>query len=444
MAKFSKSEIFQACERCIEVLEVIPPTCIKGEVHRSGGNIEPPECMLPFLPDLITNQSTKRTPESQAESQKDEKRLAPHEKSSAAYEDRRSKIENISQNSNFRQPTSSMCREDRKKHRRELVLNILKLITFMYHVSQIARLLNLPRSTVQYWLRKLEERGLIKPDGKSSPRSYPKIYALTTAGTKFLIHNEGGSAAHEPLFNFKYTWHALSFKSEILGGARPKGDHSYNPTNWKGEVFYRDGYKIRLTTKHAIVDINQDLGADTEADLLLKYHTLAQSHLRQFSKQYDLQLSSLVEQNREPHRAIPGSHDLAQKMLGSMGGELHNEATGLQVDESDKDHRGEVEFVGEKGAKAAEEFLHLVNKGPLILADTKAKVDNFEKVLHSEIREIKADLREIKTEVKELPLTVKLQQKEQEIEELRARLQEYGSQMPKEKSKPTYSGVEFG
>ncbi len=392
-----------------------------------AGVIQVPGCIKEHLSNL-TNQ---RTPEVQ----KDEKSLTPYEKSLTPHDDGRNKIKNSSQNSTFRQPNSSMGREDRKKRREELKTKILKLIPLMYPVSSIARILKQPRTTILYWVKKFEERGLVKPDEKSNTRSNPKFYKLTTAGTKVLIHNERNSSAYDPPFN--YAHHAVSFKAEYLGGAHPKGDHSYHPKNWQGEVFYRDGYKIRLTSKHAIVDIHEDLGADTEANLFLKYHTLAQTHLRQFSAQYNIQLSPIVEQNREPHRAIPDSHELAQKMLGSMGGELHDKVTGLQIDESDKNHKGEIEFTGKEGAETSERFLHLVNQGPTILATTRAdvdedkqRIDGFERILRSDLQELKTEMREIKTEVKEIPLAIKLQQKEQENEELRARLQEQENQAP--------------
>ncbi|MDD5474330.1 MAG: hypothetical protein PHU34_09325 [Candidatus Methanoperedens sp.] len=410
-----------------EVCSKICPDKFQGCFIRQdfeAGIIQVPGCIKEhlFLPE-------QRPPEAQ----KDEKSLTPHG-------DGRNKIKNSSQNLTFRQPNSSMGREERRKCREELKLKILKLITLMYPVSSIARILKQPRTTILYWVNKFEKRGLVKPDGKSNTRSNPKFYKLTTAGTKVLIHNEGSSSAYDPPFN--YTHHAVSFKSEYLGGTHPKGDHSYHPKNWQGEVFYRDGYKIRLTPKHAIVDIHEDLSADTESNLLLKYHTLAQNYLRQFSAQYNIQLSPIVEQNREPHRAIPGSHSLAQKILGSMGGELHDKETGLQVDESDKNHKGEIEFIGKEGAETSERFLHLVNQGPTILATTRAKVDennqrinSFEKVLCSDLQELKMEMREIKTEIKEIPLAIKLQQTEQENEELRARLQERESQAPENAGK---------
>lgn len=397
-----------------------------------AGIIQVPGCIKEYL----TSLPNERPPEVQ----KDEKSLTPHDKNSTPYEDGRTKIKSRSQNLTFRQPNSSMGREERKKRREELKMNILKLITLMYPVSSIARIIKQPRTTILYWVKKFEERGLVKPDGKSNTRSNPKFYKLTTEGTKVLIHNEGDSTPYDKLFN--YSHHAVSFKAEYLGGARPKGDHTYHPKNWEGEVFYYDGHKIRLTPKHAIVDIHEDLGADTESNLLLKYHTLAQTYLQKFSAQHKIQLSPVVEQNREPHRAILGSHNMAQKILGSIGGELHDKETGLQIDESDKNHKGEVEFIGKEGAETSRSFQHLVNQGPVILATTRAKADSaeakvnsFEKVLHSEFREIKADLREIKTEIKEIPAHIKLQQKEQEIEELRARLQEQENQAPKEESK---------
>jgi hypothetical protein len=301
-------------------------------------------------------------------------------------------------------------------------------------------------TTIIYRAKKFEDRGLIKPPGKSNARSYPKFYDLTTTGTEFLMHNEGISTPYDKPFN--YSHHAVSFKAECLGGAHPKGDHTYHPKGWDGEVFYYDGYKIRLTPHYAIVDIKEDLGADTEANLLLKYHTLAQTYLKKFSAQYNIQLSPVVEQNREPHRSIPGSNNLAQEMLGSMGGELYDKETGLQIDESDNKHKGELEFVGKKGAGTSKRLQHLINQGPVILADTKAKVedakakvDSIEKVIHSEFQEVKTEMREIKTKISELPLEIKLQQVQQEKEELRARLQEYENQAPKEKSKP---GMEFG
>jgi len=434
-----------------EVCSKICPDKFQGCFIRQdfeAGIIQVPGCIKEHL----TSLPEQRPPESQ----KDEKSLTAYDKTSTPHDDGRNKIKNSSQNLTFRQPNSSMCRKERRKRREELKMRILKLIALMYPVSSIARILKLPRTTIWYWAKKFEEGRLVKPDGKSNTRSNPKFYKLTTAGTKVLIYNEGSSSVYDPPFN--YDWHANSFKAEYLGGARPKGDHSYHPKGWDGEVFYYDGYKIRLTPNLAIVDIHEELGADTEANLLLKYHTLAQTYLRKFSVQHNIQLSPVVEQNREPHRAIPGSHNLAQKMLGSMGGELHDKVTGLQIDESDKNHKGEIEFIGKEGAKTSERFLHLVNQGPTILATTRAEVtennqriNSFERVLYSDLQELKTEMKEIRTEVKELPLAIKLQQREQElqqreqeVEELRARLQEQENPVPKEKAKPTYPGVEFG
>lgn len=448
----NKADVLKQCAECLKNWmaknhkadknkEMFPPKCMYGDIQSAKGDIDSSIC--PNLSGLLPE--IRRPPEVQ----KDEKSPTPYEKSSTPHEDGRNKIGNGSQNSTFRQPNSSMGREDRKKRREALDLKILKLITYMYHVSMIARLLNEARTTIIYRLKKLMERRLIKPDGKSNARSYPKFYVLTSKGTEVLIQYEEGSSAYEP--QFRYDHHANSFKSEILGGARPKGHHSYHPKNWTGEVFYGDGFKIRLTSKHAIVDIQQDLGADTEANLLLKYHTLAQNYLRQFSAHHNIQLSPAVEQNREPHRSIPNSHELAQNLLGPMGGELHDTKNGLHIDESDKDHKGEVEFVGKEGAKAAANFLHLVNQGPAILAKTRAKADSteakvnsFEKVLHSECQEIKADLRELKTKVTDLPLAIENQRLKEKIQQLEARPQEHENPAPKEKTNPVYRGVEHG
>jgi hypothetical protein len=200
----------------------------------------------------------------------------------------------------------------------------------------------------------------------------------------------------------KFKWHGCTFKAGILSGTRPKGDRTYHPKNWTGEVFYLVTHTIRLTSKHAVVEVHEDLGAGSENDLLLKYHSLAETYLGQFSERHKLRLGA-VKLYREPHRPIPGSKELAEAILREES-EIFCPENGIQIDRSHEE--GEIEFVGKKGKETAQAFAFTLNQMPSIAAG-----------LRSEMHELKATVTEKVTALESNLTLLALKQRNMELEE---------------------------
>ncbi len=279
----------------------------------------------------------------------------------------------------------------------DLDTKLIQLIIKQYHRNAIISESGESKEKVRARLRRLIKHGIILPSKGDHTLGVACItYIITQPFAQILIHNEGledGAVIPEerPL---KYEYHATSFRAEILDrkAPRPKGDSQFKMNHWTGEIFHYPDYTIRLTPKFAIIDLNQILAADSDTNLLLKYHNLAISALGKFSEQHKLPLGQ-VESNREPHRPIYGSHGLAQALI-DKGGELDFLDLGIGVDSSDPDNKGEVEPKTRKAALILEGAL---NHFPNIVAAVRS--DNQQ--TRQEVKQIHKEVNQIREEVKQ-------------------------------------------
>ncbi len=274
----------------------------------------------------------------------------------------------------------------------QLTHQIVEEIQLRSHRNAIIKHTGAKEGTVKNRLRRMIEARLIKDHEEINGGVKVKIYVLTPKGVKSLIYNEEGvtegesqhsnsSHEHDPI---QFTWHACSFSAEILDKSlpHPKPDKEYRPNGWNGSIYYSENgsYTIRLTSKKAIVDIHITLRAGSQEDMLLKYFDLAQTFLGKFSERYKYPLGR-PQLNRQPHRVIEGSRQLAKALIPN-GGELYIKEFGLQVDKSDEKHNGEIEFIGEKGKETSATFEYIFNQQPKIIAG-----------MHSDIHELKEEIK---------------------------------------------------
>jgi DNA-binding Lrp family transcriptional regulator len=202
----------------------------------------------------------------------------------------------------------------------ELDKQILKLLVEDYHCRLLAKTLKQPQSTIQYRLKRLQKNGLII----DSPGVYnTKLYRLTSRSSELLIHNE----SHPSLMPF--TAHCMSFKFPILEGNQPKSHSKQKMKNWESYIFSFSTYTIKTTTKHIIVFINQDLGADSIDNLNLKYSELAQTYASKFAKEHNITIGG-ISRYREGHFTIK---DSALGQIISERGEFRTQS-GIMIDKS--------------------------------------------------------------------------------------------------------------
>ena len=87
-----------------------------------------------------------------------------------------------------------------------------------------------------------------------------------------------------------FTTHNMRFKFPIVTGTQPKSKHPFQMNNWTGYKFINDDHTVVSTTKSIVIDINQDIGAGTIGDLILKYTEIAQTHANNFAQKHNLTL----------------------------------------------------------------------------------------------------------------------------------------------------------
>ena len=267
-------------------------------------------------------------------------------------------------------------------------LQILKLIKEGCYRNEILRKTDKPATTVRGRLDKLVKNHIIMKNPEAL--GFRKLgYVITNRWVDTTIKQELGITEPAQLKpeKVKFTKHACSFKSEILTGCIPKGDSSYSPNNWTGQVFHGENYDIRVIPKKggigmAVIDIKVSLGAGTEADLNTKYFELAMKGLGEWSQRYKVQISR-PEFYRAPHTVIEGSRGLAEAILGTGGGEVYLKDLGVQADKSDEERKGEVEFIKKKSTPMEEHtmkiqnFEYMLNQSPQDLKTlTRSVIEN--------------------------------------------------------------------
>lgn len=273
---------------------------------------------------------------------------------------------------------------------------ILYCIKDNYTISKIAKQLRLPRSTVVDRLKKLEKKEIITKTDTVILGVRHKTFIITSGWAMKLVNNGEAQVISTKPFKpepVKFTRHAVSLQAEILEGTIPKGDKSYSPNGWTGEIFEGNGtYKIRVIPNkkgigRAVIDIYLSLGASSTADLTMKYHGFAERYLGKWAEQHKIRLGQITEY-RTPHTVIRGSKGLAQTIISATGGETKIEDHGVQVDKSDEENKGEVEFHGKAGDESLRNFEFALNQSPEKMAQLENKFDTLRDTLHKEVEKV--------------------------------------------------------
>ncbi|MBC2746247.1 MAG: winged helix-turn-helix domain-containing protein [ANME-2 cluster archaeon] len=243
----------------------------------------------------------------------------------------------------------------------EIDIQILKLLSEKCHQRKIAKEINIPLTTVNRRIGRLEKADLIIPyQGEYATKIYrlsSRCSGLFHGCSGFSIHNED-VPQHTP-----FTAHSMSFKFPILEGDQPKSSKGYKTRSWTGYVFRYPDYTIRSTPRNIIIDLNKDLGASSIDDLILKYSQLAQSFVYEFAEKYHIILGG-VSRYRDGHFTI---EDNALAQIIAERGEICT-TTGLHFDKSRS--TGDLEMT-EQTARSME---YTINKLPAIAAGMRSDV----------------------------------------------------------------------
>ena len=293
------------------------------------------------------------------------------------------------------------------KNWNETYTRILHCIKDHHTIGSMSKVLNIPRSTIRDKLTKLETKEIITKSETTLLGNKCANFIITSGWAIKLVH----SGSDEPLLvvnkphskkvsAVKFTRHSVSLQAEIISGTIPKGDRSYSPNGWTGEIFEGNGtYTIRIIpnrkgTTRAVIDISLNLGASSPADLTMKYHSFAERYLGTWAEKHGLKLGQITEY-RTPHTPIEGSQGLAQTIINAVGGETKLINYGIQVDKSDKEHQGEVEFVGKKGEETLRNFEFALNQSPEKMERLESKFDALRDTLHTEAKRVGNGITEI-------------------------------------------------
>ena len=298
------------------------------------------------------------------------------------------------------------CTDAPFKNWDETYTRLLHCIKDHHTIGSMSKVLNLPRSTIRDRLTKLEKKEIITKSETTLLGNRCANFIITSGwAMKLVNHDEPQIIVNKPQSQqrkpepVKFTRHNVSLQAEIITGTIPKGDKRYSPNGWTGEIFEGNGtYKIRVIpnrkgTARAVIDIFVSLGASSTADLTMKYHAFAERYLGAWAEKHILKLGQITEY-RTPHTVIEGSKGLAQTILKATGGETKIADMGVQVDESDKEHKGEVEFHGtkkeesNKGAESLRNFEFALNQSPEKMEQLASKFDALRDTLHNEVEKV--------------------------------------------------------
>jgi len=290
------------------------------------------------------------------------------------------------------------------KHWDEKYTRILHCIKDHHTISSISKVLSMPRSTVRDRLKRLEQNEIITKTDTILLGNKHTTFIITNGWALNLVNGGQVSAVSKPNVpkteHVKFARHCVSLQTEIISGTIPKGDKSYSPNGWTGEIFEGNGtYKIRVIpnrngTARAVIDIFISLGASSPADLTMKYHTFAERYLGSWAEKHSLKIGQITEY-RTPHTTVEGSHGLAQTILGAIGGETKIKDMGIQVDKSDKEHQGEIEFHDKKGEESLRNFEFALNQSPEKMERLASKFDALRETLHDEVTKVGSGISDI-------------------------------------------------
>lgn len=300
--------------------------------------------------------------------------------------------------------TSTTLSEAPFKKWDETYTRILHCIKDNHTISSISKVLSIPRSTIRDRLHRLEQKEIITKTDTILLGNKHTTFIITNGWALKLVNGGQVSVVNKPNVpkteSVKFARHCVSLQAEIISGTIPKGDKSYSPNGWTGEIFEGDGtYTIRVIpnrngTARAVVDIFISLGASSPADLTMKYHTFAERYLGSWAEKNSLKLGQITEY-RMPHTSVEGSRGLAQTILGAIGGETKFKDKGIQVDKSDKEHQGEIEFHDKKGEESLRNFEFALNQSPEKMEHLASKFDALRETLHDEVKKVGSGISDI-------------------------------------------------
>ncbi len=272
--------------------------------------------------------------------------------------------------------------------------------------NEIIRETNQPATTIRGRLDKMLVSNIIKKNPESI--GFKRLgYLIFNSYVSDLIKQELGlgvsdeSQSRKKPEPVKFTKHHCSFKAEIISGQIPKGDKTYSPRNWEGQIFEGGNFVIRVIPNKAsrgmaVIDVNIDLGADTYNNLHGKYLSYATKYLGEWAEKHNIRIGHPAEY-RKPHVPIEGSRGLAGAILGDRHGEVTLTDYGIRVDTSDEEHKGEVEFTKkkrespEKFDKRINNFEYVLNQSPEDIAELSKSVNT----LRSGVEGIKKEVNNV-------------------------------------------------
>lgn len=270
------------------------------------------------------------------------------------------------------------------------------------HIRGIANNINVPRSTIRYRVRRMEEAGiLISSNGVYGTKLYKISPDSPTQIGESLIHNEERKQAVD------FSAHCMSFSYSIISGTQPKSKNSYHPRNWTGYVFKLGPHRIRSTPSSIIIDLNIVLEADTLINLGIKYMDISQPLVLNFAKEHNLKLGTPVI-SRKPHFE---TDDTGIGRVLSEVGSFKTRGMNLTFDTSRSSGDFESDF------ESAKAFDFTLNQLPGISAELKSKLSDLNQTTTEEFTKTQATLEQLSVDVNGLYV---LLQMKHENDKLRA------------------------
>jgi hypothetical protein len=425
--RLHKSEILALCQECSNQLS---KGCIMGDLEASAAEYRTiPECFSDKKIDPPTNEKNRPTNEKNRPINEginrpdNEEKFDKNSSHTPKFQtDPLTRGKNDPPPNEKSDPHQYVFTQNGKIKITELDIQILELAIKRYHPRLITKTLNQPWKTVRNRINRLEKAGLITPyQGAYNT----KLYHVSTKLTDLLIHNED-----KPLVT-PFTAHCMSFKFPILEGTQPRSSKAFKMTNWTGYVFDdHPDYVIRTTPKNIIVDVRQDLGADSIDDLNLKYSQLAQSYAYKFAEKHQLILGGIAHY-REAHFTI---EDTALGQIVSERGEIRTKS-GIMIDKSRSS--GDIEMKEE----TARAFEYTINQFPITAANIESELKGLKDQVAVKLDHINSDIGSIQKWLyleKENRLLRDINEKLTEQIEL---LKKQIHHLPDEQKKPTEGGM---
>jgi len=195
--------------------------------------------------------------------------------------------------------SSNFCRSKLKvkmnfKTVRTRLLPILKYIEAGNYPAKISRMLGLGKPHVAYYVKKLEQAGLVRRERRSNI----VVYSVTRKGSNFLTGSEGA------LFG-SGVWrlHAAKYRYGVVAdGLWPADWRRVAKMNWTALLGLEGGVTVEKTPSSVIVHV-ETLYGRSPAQLLDLARGLADRTARALMQKYDCRLTE-GKLCRRPHIAV--------------------------------------------------------------------------------------------------------------------------------------------